>query len=148
MHLCSHPLSLCLGLYFIGGGFRFFPCVFAVLLWIIFKPPLLYSECSIARGVSPFLWGLIVRRVKLRGFSGVVHDVDVVEYGGRRFILIKVDNNVSCDLLPEYLVKILVCYDVGLPPLVIAVPPSGLPESAKRAVGELNGVILEVNAMN
>ena len=89
---------------------------------------------------------LKVRKAKLKGASGVTHNVDTVELEGKRYILIRASDDIA-DYMFEYFIKLLICYDVHLPPLIIA-RPATVPENVRRIVKELNGVILEIPHVN
>jgi len=89
--------------------------------------------------VSVVLTRFNVRKVRMEGFSGVVHEVELVEYGGRMFILIR-----DCDeqVLIDCLSKLIVCYDLNLPPLIMA--KSKLSKVVEETVSELGGLVIKV----
>jgi len=86
-----------------------------------------------------------VERVRLRGVSGVFHDVDVVEFDGRRYVLVDLSRGDGVDPVLEFVVKFVLCFDLNLPPLVVVGLETKVPEDVEHMVSKCNGVIVRAD---
>ena len=87
-----------------------------------------------------------VRRVKLMGVSGVVHDVEVAEYKGKRYIVVRLTRSLDNPGV-ELLSKMIVCFDLQLPPLVITESESMIPGHVRKFISSQGGLIIELKSL-
>ena len=87
-----------------------------------------------------------VRRVKLMGVSGVVHDVEIAEYKGRRYVVVRLTRSLDNPGV-ELLAKIIVCFDLQLPPLVIAESENMIPDHVKKFISSQGGLVIELKPL-
>ena len=89
---------------------------------------------------------LRVRRESIKGFSGIKHDVDIVEYEGRKYIYILIDRDVKLSIDNNYsmiiLAKLLISHDTRIPPLAIVKRGVSVNSSLINLIKELGGMIL------
>jgi len=83
-----------------------------------------------------------IKRAKLIGFSGVPHEVEVAEYKGKKYIVIKVGDDTS-NPWADLLVKTLICIDVNMPPLVFTLPGKSIPENIRQVINGQGGMIVK-----
>lgn len=88
-----------------------------------------------------------VRRVKLTGVSGVVHDVEIAEYRGKKYVVIRLTRGVDNPGI-ELLAKMIVSFDLQLPPLVIAENESLIPDYFRELISSQGGLIIELKPLN
>ena len=83
-----------------------------------------------------------VRKAKLEGSSGVKHEVELAEYNGKEYILIKASDNPGTPSL-ELLVRMIVCYDLNKPPMLLVKPNYNIPSEIKKLIDERGGIVVK-----
>ena len=88
-----------------------------------------------------------VKRARLEGISGILHETEIAEYNGKEYVLVNLSENNNNDIVFKYLAKLVLCIDLNMPPLVIVNPGTSIPKKLEYITNRYGGIVLEANSV-
>ena len=77
---------------------------------------------------------------KIQGFSGILHELELIEINGKEYALLELSSTDEEELM-KLLSKIIICYDVSIPPVLLC-KCKQVPQELTNLIKNLGGIIM------